>query len=89
MRKRCGVCLGLDGSYVDLPIDRANILCGGVPMSPLQTFLNFEMKRVMANAKRAFPDADAKAVKLHIVHLLQKLELAEVQPEDIRERNAG
>lgn len=58
-------------------------------MSPLQTFLRFEMKRVMANAKRAFPDADEKAVKLHIVHLLQGLVLAEVQPEDERERAKG
>lgn len=53
-------------------------------MSPLQTFLNFEMKRVMANTRRAHPDADEKAVKLHIVHLLQKLKLAEVQEEDRR-----
>lgn len=56
-------------------------------MSPLQTFLHFELKRVMANTKRAHPRADEKAVKLHIVHLLQGLVLAEVQPED--ERKTG
>lgn len=58
-------------------------------MSPLATFLNFEMKRVMANAKRAFPDADEKAVKLHIVHMLPGLVLAEIQPEDEQRRRRG
>lgn len=56
-------------------------------MSPLATFIRFELKRVLANVSRAHPDADEKAVKLHIVHLLQGLVLAEVQPED--ERKTG
>ena len=58
-------------------------------MSPLATFLQFELKRVMSNTAIVFPNADEKAVKLHIVHLLQNLVLAEVQPEDERKGRTG
>lgn len=56
-------------------------------MSPLATFLRFELKRVMANVSRAHPDADELAVRLMIIQQLSQLKLAEVQPED--ERKTG
>lgn len=58
-------------------------------MSPLATFIHFELKRVMANICRAFPHdppdnpkPDELAVKLMITQQLTKLKLAEIQPED-------
>ena len=56
-------------------------------MSPLSTFIRFELKRVMANVSRAHPDADDLAVRLMIIDQLKELKLAEVQPED--ERKTG
>lgn len=58
-------------------------------MSPLATFIRYELKRVMANVKRAHPDADELAVKLMITQQLTKLVLAEIQPEDERKRAKG
>jgi len=58
-------------------------------MSPLQTFIRYELKRLMANVCRAFPEADEKAVRLSIAHQLSSLKLAEVQPEDEQRRNRG
>lgn len=55
-------------------------------MSPLQTSIRFELKRLLANVRRAFPEADEKAVKLSIDHQLATLKLAEVQPEDERKK---
>jgi hypothetical protein len=51
-------------------------------MSPLATFINFELKRVMSNIERFNPGADELAVKLMIIQQLSKLKLAEIQPED-------
>lgn len=56
-------------------------------MSPLATFIRFELKRVLANVSRAHPDADELAVRLMIIRQLSQLKLAEVQPED--ERKTG
>lgn len=56
-------------------------------MSPLQTFIRYEAKRVMANVARAFPEADRLAVVLTIIDQVKQMELAEVQPED--ERKTG
>lgn len=56
-------------------------------MSPLKTFITFELKRLMANVSRAHPEADELAVKLMVVDVIKSLRLAEVQPED--ERKAG
>ncbi len=53
-------------------------------MSPLATFIHFELKRVMSNVCRAHPEADELAVKLIITQQLTKLKLAEIQPEDER-----
>lgn len=53
--------------------------------SPLQTFIRYELKRVLANVCRAFPEADELAVKLIIAQHLSSLKLAEVQEEDVRE----
>ena len=53
-------------------------------MSPLATFIRFELKRVLANVSRAHPDADELAVRLMIIQQLSQLKLAEVQPEDER-----
>lgn len=58
-------------------------------MSPLATFINFELKRVMSNIARFNPDADELAVKLMITQQLTKLKLAEIQPEDERGRKRG
>lgn len=55
-------------------------------MSPLATFIQFELKRVMSNISRAHPEADELAVKLMITQQLTKLKLAEIQPEDERGR---
>ena len=51
-------------------------------MSPLATFINYELKRVLSNVCRAHPEADELAVKLMITQQLTKLKLAEIQPED-------
>ena len=58
-------------------------------MSPLATFIRYELKRVMSNISRAHPDADDLAVRLTIIDQLKDLKLAEVQPEDERERKTG
>ncbi len=58
-------------------------------MSPLATFINFELKRVLSNIARAHPDADELAVKLMITQQLTKLVLAEIQPEDEQRRKRG
>lgn len=56
-------------------------------MSPLATFIRYELKRVMSNITRAHPEADDLAVRLMIIQQLSQLKLAEIQPED--ERKTG
>lgn len=61
-------------------------------MTPLQLFIRYEMKRVMANICRFYeaerkPLPDELAVRLTIIDQMKELKLAEVQPED--ERKTG
>ena len=59
-------------------------------MSPLQTFVRYELKRLMANVCRMYPEnerPDRLAVVLTVINQIKQMELAEVQPED--ERKTG
>lgn len=58
-------------------------------MTPLQHFIRYEMKRVMANICRFYeaegkPLPDDLAVRLTIIDPMKELKLAEVQEEDRR-----
>lgn len=61
-------------------------------MTPLQTLVRWELKRMFATICRFYeaegkPLPDELAVRLCIIDQMKELKLAEVQPED--ERKAG
>lgn len=58
-------------------------------MTPLSTFIRYELKRVLSNICRMHAaenrePPDELAVKLLIIDQLKSLKLAEVQEEDVR-----